>query len=500
MLKDIKSTAKHSFIYAIGNMGVKVVGFILLPFYTNPNLLSTSDYGAMAVLEATMNMLIVMLSFSMSAGISRWYWDKEYKNDQKSIFFTSLFFLLIVLSPSIVALVLFAPVFSQLIFSSSNYIVVLQLTIVTAGIQIVNNLTLTLIRLNSKSLLNVIVQITKFVSLLFLIIWELKYKQAGLLGVWRSFLIVELLSLLILVPIIIKNCQLKFQYAVLKSMLKYGLPLMLASISGVLLAVTDRYMLNSLKGLSDTAIYSVGLRMANTLKVLISSSLTLALLPLQMKKIGTEGNQMFYAKIMKYSSFIFSVSLLFLSLFSLEILKVITGSSVYWEAHKIVAIISFALLFGQLKNNAIIGITIKKKTKITGLLLFVTSLINILLNSIFIPLFDIVGAALATLCSQMFFFVAIYKSSQKIYHIPYEMKKILIQLIILAIFVFIGLILTELTLGIRLGLKMILFVTFPFVLRFFNFYDEIELKRIADLFNAWNRPRKLSENFKRFLN
>jgi len=498
MLKEIKQTAKHSVVYAIGNFGIKFVGFLLIPFYTNPTLLSINDYGALAVLEATLAVLVGVLSLSMETSFSRWFWDKKFVNEQKSLFFTTLSFLLLILVPATISLSYFSVELSTLIFSNSSYSFLLKLTIFTAAFQVTNNLTLWLLRLKSKSTFFVSIQIFKLFSLLILIIWGLKYKGLGLLAICQASLIVEAITFLVLIPTIIKNAEFKIQLDVLKNMISYSFPLMLASLSGVLLSFADRYMLNSMEGLDRTAIYSVGSRIANTLKILVTMSLSLALLPMQMKKMDEAGNERFFAKIFKYSSFIFSISLLALSLFSLEVLKVISGSPVYWEANGVVCIISFALLFNQLKNDAMMGLIVKKRTKIVGLLVLLASLLNIGLNFVLIPIWDIYGASMATLLAQIFFFMMVYYSAQKAYFIPFELRNTLVLIVVLAIFVSVGLLVSDLNIGLRLIVKLLLLILFPFVLLSMNYYNKSEKEAAKLVFNTWRKPGKLKENLMRF--
>lgn len=51
MFKDIKQVMKDSVLYGIGNVAVKLVGFILIPLYTDAEYFSTADYGLMGLLE-----------------------------------------------------------------------------------------------------------------------------------------------------------------------------------------------------------------------------------------------------------------------------------------------------------------------------------------------------------------------------------------------------------------------------------------------------------------
>lgn len=499
MLKDIKKTTKHTSIYALGNLATKVIGLILIPLYTNSDYLSHDDYGALAVLEATSQLLVGLLAMSMTAGLGRWYWDKAYRGQQKSIFFTTIAFLLCCIIPISTTLVSIAEHLSIWLYDNKSFTYLLKLTILAASTQVIVNQILALLRLQSKSLLYIIVQIIKLSTILGLILWGILVQNRGLNAIWEATLAGELLSLIILLPFTFKNIHFKIHLKILKDMISYGLPLMLASVSGVLLATADRYMLSSMSGLEKTGIYSVGLRIANTLKIVITTSLMNAILPIKMKKINANNNQRFFSKVNTYTIFIFTFSMIGLSLFALEGIKLFTGSKIYWQANGIVPLISVALLFGLMRGNTQIGLVIKKKTKAIGILLVSTSLLNIGLNLLLIPIFDIYGAALATLLSQLFFFITTTTSAQKHYHIPYEWSKIVTAIIIAIIIISIGLLTAELNLPIRLLIKLALFVSFPFILYFFNFYEKIEIENIKRIIYNWKKPKNLRENIRQII-
>ncbi len=499
MLKEIRETSKHSAVYVIGNVAIKVIGLILIPLYTNPKYLSLVDYGALAIMEATVILIVGIIETPMTNSLTRWYWDKEYLSYQKSIFFSSFAFLVIVTVPTILILLHFSDSLSSLLFKSVSYSQILKFTFLSAGFRILNDQILNLAKLKSKSVLYTSAFLLKLSLILGVILWGIILKGYGLIIIWQANAIGEFFILLLLIPFVLKNSKLNFQKKIIKEMLAYGTPLMLAATSGVLLAVTDRYMLNSMSGLEKTGIYSLGFRIANTLKLIISVPIGLALSPILMKKMNEKKNQRFYAKTMTYSGFIFVLGLLGLSLFSLEILKIFTGSVKYWAANGVVPIISFALFFGLIKDNVTIGLIIKKRTKVIGLLIFITAILNIILNLFFIPIWGIYGAALATLCSQLFFFITMAIQAQKAYFIPYEWKKILTLFLLALLFLSISLTVSNVSIVFRLPIKVVLFISFPFVLRLFHFYDEVELIQIKNIFKTWRNPGKLKENIKRIV-
>ena len=69
MFKDIKQVMKDSVLYGIGNVAVKLVGFILIPLYTDAEYFSTADYGLMGLLEVTSQILIAVMGLSLYSGL-----------------------------------------------------------------------------------------------------------------------------------------------------------------------------------------------------------------------------------------------------------------------------------------------------------------------------------------------------------------------------------------------------------------------------------------------
>jgi O-antigen/teichoic acid export membrane protein len=283
-------------------------------------------------------------------------------------------------------------------------------------------------------------------------------------------------------------------------MLKFSLPLILGSISGVLLITFDRYTLNYLASLPDVGVYTLGYRIANTIKILVIVSVQLALSPILFKMMDQPDSKRFYSKIMTYFSYLVILAVMFLSFFSLEIVKVFTASVKYWDAAKVIPVISFALFFGMLKDTSLIGLQIIKKTKIIGTIIFLVAILNLLLNILLIPRYTIMGASVATLISQIIFFIVIFIYAQKHYYIPYELLKIAKMTFLALVLYGLSLLSSDLNLGLRLVIKSMLIFSFPFLLYPLGFYEKIELNRLGGAWRKWRNPTKWKENLKKMNN
>jgi O-antigen/teichoic acid export membrane protein len=189
-----------------------------------------------------------------------------------------------------------------------------------------------------------------------------------------------------------------------------------------------------------------------------------------------------------------------ISIFSLEGIKLFVNNDLYWNsAHVVyvVALLSFASLFSMLKDQALMGLHLTKKTKITGTVIVIATVVNVVLNAILIPFWGIYGSAIGMLISQVVFFWIIYYKAQQVYFIPYELKKIYLLLFVGFIIIGVGLMLNPINGWIRIPIKLILLALYFVVLYRFHFFDTVEKEAIKKILHAWKNPEAFSQNIKR---
>lgn len=499
MIGDLKQTFWKSAVYALGNVATKLIGLILIPLYTNVEYFSVSDYGAMGILEITSQVLVAILGLSLAQSLTRWYWDSDFVEKQRSVFFTSLFLMVGLSIFFIVLLYPFSGFFSQTLFQNNDSSYIIKLVLISSGLQVISNHILALAKLQGKALLYSLNNIIKLSITLGLTIYFIVGCHKKLDGIFEAQVIGAAFSLIILLPYSLKNSELKFEWLILKDMLIFGYPLIIASISGVFFSVIDRYFLNFMRGLDDVGIYNLGYKLSSTLNVVVITSVQLALSPLMMKKMNDPENKRFYSKVMTYFSFVLMFAIIALSLFSLEGIKLFVNNTIYWNSVNIVAILSFATLFGMMKDQALIGLHITKKTKITGTVIVIATAINIILNAIFIPWWGIYGAAIGTLISQIAFFGIIYYKAQRAYYIPFEIAKIFKIIIVGGILLAIGLLLNPVNPWVRIPVKLFLLAFYFIILYYLNFFDASEKEAIHRIYHTWKNPGSISENIKRLM-
>ena len=121
MLNTVKVSLKDSLIYGLGNIAVKIIGFILIPLYTDPRYFSIDDFGIIAVLDISGLVLISLMASALPQSFMRWYWDREHIKDQKQIFFMTLSVQVLVSMLFLVLILPFTAQISTIIFGTDKW-------------------------------------------------------------------------------------------------------------------------------------------------------------------------------------------------------------------------------------------------------------------------------------------------------------------------------------------------------------------------------------------
>ena len=494
MLDKLKSTAKNSFIYGIGNLSTKFIGLILLPLYTH--VLPVSEFGMLAMLESTSQVLITIFGLSLYNAFLRWYWEKEYEERRNSMFFTVLVFLTLVSALMVVSLIGGSRILASYLLENSQYYRLIRLMVVTAGFEIIGVLPLTLLRVQERPVMFITANIIKFVvnlSLTVLFIVVLKHRIEG---IYEAQIIGNIVFFLFLSRYIWKHSEARFDHKVLREMLSFSLPLVLSSIAGLFLTLTDRFTLRFSSGLEQVGNYQFGFKIANAIKVIVLNSISFALAPVIYKVINEKGSRRFYSKILTYTGFVVMIIVMVISFFGKEIAMIMAEKKEYRSAFILIPVLSMGHYFGSLKDILFTGLNITKKTKVSAIIITFVSAINVVLNIGFIFLFHTMGAAIATAFSQLIYLLLVWKYSQKYFYIDYEWQKLIKITVTGSLLIVAAMYSNNLPLVGSLFAKLILLAVYPLILYYWKFFEGIEIDRLKGFWNKWKNPMKWKQNLK----
>jgi O-antigen/teichoic acid export membrane protein len=341
------------------------------------------------------------------------------------------------------------------------------------------------LRLESKALRFATIKLTNIVvNVCCTVVFLLVYRM-GVEGIFLSGVISSAVTLVLLIPTIASNLTLRLTGGLYASLLKFGLPYVPAGLATMMVQVIDRPILESLTDKATVGIYQANYRLG-IFMMLIVSMYDFAWRPFFLLHAKDPDARELFARVLTYFVLLMTCVFLVLCFFLEGIIRapVFFGRSIlpepYWEGFSIVPVILLAYMFLGVSTNLSAGIYIEKKTQHLPYITFAGAFINVVANFLLIPLWGIMGAAIATLLSYAAMAVILFFVVQGFYPVRYEFERIA-KIVVAAGIVFVLSEVVSLK-SFEFGWKLFLLGTFAVLVYWMKFFKPTEISRIASLF------------------
>src|SRR3989440_5175811 len=271
LLKLVKSSG----IYALASAAAPLVSLVLAPFLTHH--LSASDYGVLAITNTAIGLGVGITQLGLFSAFFRAYsYDYTSRHDRRDVVATVTALLLLASVSMASVVVMTAPWLASLLYgqpSLSNYVAL------AGGVILLQNLIvpgLAWLRAEGRPLLFTILWISNLLVTLLANIYlvgVLHWGGAGsIIANGGGFACIVICTL----PVIVVRAGLKIRIDVAKSLLAFGLPLVLNFVAYWVLQLSDRYLLSLFVSLAETARYAVVYALGSAMSVVVMGAFTLA--------------------------------------------------------------------------------------------------------------------------------------------------------------------------------------------------------------------------------
>jgi O-antigen/teichoic acid export membrane protein len=434
-----KQFVKDTFIYGLATVLPRVINFLLVKVHTDS--LKTSDYAANTDFYIWAAFLAVLLTFGMETSFFRFYNAENNKNKLMTTAFITMLSTVILLA---LFLIIFNNTFLN-IFEFTNNPFRIKLLFGVLAFDTLSMIPFAYLRITNKSkkyaiikLINVLIIVS--INLVF-IKYIPEYIEAGKKMpkiVTNNFHKIDLVdyifianligsgvSFLLLTPYLFKF-KFNFDIQLLKKMLKYSWPIIIAGIAYIINENLDKFLIKRLIGDSEMGIYSACYKLSIFMNLYIMA-FRLGAEPLFFNLSEKKNAKVIYSKIMTY--FVIIGALVFLCIVVyIDLFKNFINSN-YWDALMVVPIVLLANLFLGIYHNLSIWYKLTDKTYYGMYFSIIGAIITIILNLLLIPSFGFIASAWITLVAYSMMSLMSYFYGKKYYKIPYDIGKINLYLL-----------------------------------------------------------------------
>lgn len=421
-MKREKKLINNVLVFAAGNLGSKMLQFLLIPFYTS--VLTTAEYGVVDLIQTGSMLLIPIFSLTIAESVFRYGMDQA--SDKKDVFSIGLY---TVGTGSLILLLLGMGVMQFINNTLSLWLMV--------GYSICNMLRTVssqFLRSIGKVKLFSVDNVVQTGSIIgFNLLFLLKFNW-GISGYMMGYILGNLASFLFgfIAGKLWKYVKIRgVNKRTLKAMLIFSIPLIPNTICWWISSSTDRLMIASYVGASANGIYSIAHKIPSIISIVVGIFMQAWQISAN-EEFEKKDSGEFYSSVFEVLAVLNFVIASGLILFSKMEITIIAEKSYYaaWEIMISLIVGTVFFSFAQFLGTIY---TANKKTSMAFTTNLIAAIVNVFVNFLLIPRWGAQGAAVATSFSYLILWISRAVNTKKIIKIHYDMKRIIGSSIVLVL-------------------------------------------------------------------
>jgi O-antigen/teichoic acid export membrane protein len=467
---QLRRLGKHSAIYGLGGLVQRILAVLLLPVYTR--FLSPSDYGAVETLIALTTVLVITLRLGITSAFFRFYFDSPEPEQRRLVLRTSFWFTMAMSTAGLLAGLLLAGEISTLLFGSADDAELVMAAFVGLWAQMNYEQLTSLFRVEERSVAFVTASLANIALTIGATLLLVVALDKGPVGVIVGNFTGTLLVYAALVGYRREQLGLQLDRGLLREMNRFGVPLVPTALFLWATNFSDRFFLVKLADTEEVGLYSVGVRIASAMALLLTAFRTAWPAFAYSIEDDREARRT-YAFVLTYLVLIASWVATGLALLSPWLVDWIAAPA-FEESSRVVGPLSFAVVAFAGYVVVAIGVGRARRTQFNWVVTGAAAAVNVVLNLVLIPPYGMMGAAVATIVAYATMFAGMAWWAQRIYPVPYQWRRV-----VTAGLVGVALVVAGKLLDANLAVALALALAYPLTLLPFGFYLPAERRAIG---------------------
>ena len=418
-----------SFIdYFYGNFIVLILGFVSLPLITR--ILSTEEYGRTSLYSSVVSIIYIFAILGLDQAYIRYFYRDGV--DRKKLFLQCLKWPLILILFLAAVYAVFSKQLNFLLFEKGGFDVTLLVVAYTITSVFERFLFLN-IRMDQRgklySNLNIL---SKVLYIGFVILFVRLLGDDFRVGLYALTLPLMIVTLIVGIRYIIvsKKEEKKEHTVTSKELLKYGIPFVPMLLMEWLLSSMDKWSIRIFNDFAETGVYSAAMQIM-TILLTFKATYVAFWSPIAMEKYEKEDEAVvkpFFEDMFQKVQFLCMLAVFGLTM-ARSIIVLILGQS-YRGAIKIIPFLSLMPILSILFEMTGQGVKFKGKIIYFNYASLAAIVCNLVGNTLLVPHFKGVGAAIATAITYIVYFAIGTYFANKCYPVRYDFKRFTIALIV----------------------------------------------------------------------
>jgi O-antigen/teichoic acid export membrane protein len=412
---------RHSATYAFANLATNLASLLLLPLYTR--YLSSVEYGVMAILDLTINLLTMLVTAGMAPGVTRWSAEAPTRDEQRKVWGTAIAYVAVVGAATLVLGQLLSDRLAVWTLGSAESGYFYRILFPTLFMNVLGTMGATYLIAMKRSTLSTVTALGRLLAAIGLNVYLIAGLGWGIEGFLYGNLAVGTVFALGLVLYALRATGLGYSGQSLRRMLVFGLPFVPANLCAALLHEGNRLILQRYVTLADVGVFSLGYKIAMMANAAVLLPFAMAWAPIVYEVRRRDDAPETYATVMRLFTYVLLLGMLALAVFARELIQILAGPE-FQDAYRVIPLVALGYVFFSMHEHFKVPVLLTDRTREIPLVYAVTVLFALASNLALIPWWGYMGAAAASTATFMFFALVAWLRYRRYYAIPFAFRQI----------------------------------------------------------------------------
>lgn len=429
----MKSENQNSLFVQLKNFGIgpiigMVISIVTVPVTTR--IVSPEEFGKSSLFSLVQAIFNLVVLLGLDQSYVRFYNQKTI--DKQNLLYNCLFIPTVFCFFIICLTILLKRHISIFMFGTYEPIIMTSFMFFFPAL-LINRFALLSIRMDLRgktySFLNVFQHIVNFIVLIFLLFFYEKTFRSIVFATICSIIINAFLSVILsrqFFPI----KRIHIDAKLLKELLKFGLPLLPATVFTWIMNSFDKIALRTFSSFEELGLYAAAFKIVSPLNI-IQTIFTTTWIPLAYRwyeeKVSNKKFEQISTMMLAFMVIVFSLIIIFK-----DIIMLLLGSE-YRNTSNIFVFLLFSPIMYTVSETTALGIAFSKKTIYQLLISILAAGINIIGNYLLVPVYGAQGAAISTCICYLVFFWSRTLFSRRLWF-RFDISKYFVNIILLLCF------------------------------------------------------------------
>ncbi|HSD48871.1 MAG TPA: oligosaccharide flippase family protein, partial [Actinomycetota bacterium] len=381
-----------------------------------------ADYGKIETLLALTTAMGLLLRAGITNAFFRFYFDAEDDDGRVLVLRTSFWFTMGGGTLGLLLLLGFAAPVSSLLFGTTDAANLVRASGVALWATVNYDQMTALFRVEERSIAFVCASLANVFLTIGITLVLVVGLEEGAVGVIVGNFSGTLIVYLVLLGYRREQLGLQFDRGLLREMNRFGLPLVPSALFLWVTNFSDRFFLVKLANVSEAGLYSVGVRVASAM-VLLLTAFRMAWPAFAYSIKDDREARRTYAYVLTYLTVLTAWVALALTLLAPWLVDLLAAPR-FAESSRVVGPLAFAAVSFAAYIVIAIGVGRARRTQFNWVVTGAAAAVNVALNLTLIPTYGMMGAAIATVAAYTTMAVGMAWWSQRIYPVPYQWRRV----------------------------------------------------------------------------